>query len=267
MKQNLKGQVALVTGASSGIGAAIAVALAKKGVNLALLARNEERLQKVAEKARSFGVDVLCHLADTRNTEQVNAAVAETIAHFGHLDIACCNAGIYFRCPTPELTTDQIRKVMETNFYGNLNTAYAVLPHMQQRHSGSIIVTVSMDGKKGVPPDAAYVASKFALNGFFQVMRQEVRNSGIHVGMLFPSRTDTPQLAHVDCPKVTPKVSPAVMGNAVVRMLEHRKKEMMVPCLPCKFLAWGDTISPSLGDFLIRFLKLDGKGPSPADSI
>ena len=258
MKQNLKGKVALVTGASSGIGAAIAVALAKKGARLALVARNEERLKKVTESVQALGAEAVYYLADTRNMEQINAAVAGTIEHFGQLDIACCNAGIYFRCPTTKLTTDQIREVMETNFYGNLNTAYAVLPHMRQRKSGSIILTVSMDGKKGVPPDAAYVASKFAMNGFFQVMRQEVRSEGIHVGMLFPSRTDTPQIANLDCPWSTPKASPAQMGKAVVHMLEHRKKEMMVPCLPCKFLAWSDTISPSLGDFWIRVLKLDG---------
>ena len=258
MKQNLNGKIALVTGASSGIGAAIAVELAKKGVKLSLVARNEERLRKVAAEAQALGAEVICCLADIRDADQLNAAVFETVRHFGRVDIACCNAGIYFRCPTTELTTQQIRDIMETNFYGNLNTAYAVLPHMMKQHSGSIIVTVSMDGKKGCPPDAAYVATKFALNGFFQVMRQEVRSCGIHVGMLFPSHTDTPQMYNVDAPKIASKASPSVMGKAVVRMLEHRKNEMLVPHLSSKFFVWVDTISPSLSDFMIRTLKLGG---------
>ena len=258
MKQNLAGKVAIVTGASSGIGAATAVALAKKNVRLALVARNEERLKKISDEIKSLGGEAIYYLADIREADQIKLAVSNTIGHYGHLDIACCNAGIYFRCPTPELTIDQIRSVMETNFYGNLNTAYAVLPYMQNQGDGSIIVTVSMDGKKGVPPDAAYVASKFALNGFFQVMRQEVCKSGIHVGMIFPSRTDTPQIENIDCPKITPKASPEIMAKAIVKMLEHRKKEKMVPYFSCKLLTLADEISPSFSDALIRILKLDG---------
>ena len=258
MKQNLKGKVALVTGASSGIGTAIAVALAQKGVKLALVARNEERLQKVTQQVQAMGAEAVYFLADIRDREQMEAAVDGTIQHFGRIDIACCNAGIYFRCPTTEMTIQQVRDIMETNFYGNLNTAYAVLPHMMKQHSGSIIVTVSLDGKKGCPPDAAYVATKFALNGFFQVMRQEVRSCGIHVGMLFPSHTDTPQMYNVDAPKIASKADPSVMGKAVVRMLEHRKNEMLVPGRSGKFFVWVDTISPSLSDFMIRTLKLGG---------
>lgn len=76
-----------------------------------------------------------------------------------------------------------------------------------------------MDGKKGVPPDAAYVASRFALNGFFNVMRQELRKSGIYIGMIYPSR-----IGNLNCPRVTPKDSSKVMARAVVKMMEQRKK-------------------------------------------
>ena len=258
MKQNLNGQVAFITGASSGIGAATAVELAKKGVKLALVARNEEKLKFVSKKINAMGGEAVYFLADIKDPDQIQAAVDGTIEHYGKLDIACCNAGVYLRCPTPQLTMEQISSVMETNFYGNLNTAYAVLPYMQERHKGSIIITVSMDGKKGVPPDAAYVASKFALNGFFQVMRQEVRESGVHIGMLFPSRIDTPMIENLDCPRVTPKASPKVMAKAIVKMVERKKKEMLVPFFSCKLLTVADEISPSLSDGLIRLLKLDG---------
>lgn len=214
MKQKLIGKNAIVTGASSGIGRATALALAKQGANVALIARNEARLNAVAAEVRALGVQAEVLLADIRDEAQLKAAVDGAVERFGVIHICHCNAGIYLRCPAAELTQAQIRGMMENNFFGNLSTAYAILPHFRAQGGGHLIVTVSMDGKKGVPPDAAYVATKFALNGFFQVMRQELRREGIHVGMIFPSRTDTPQIAHVACPKITPKASPDKMANA-----------------------------------------------------
>lgn len=153
---------------------------------------------------------------------------------------------------------DQIRKLMEVNYFGCLNCVYAVLPYFLEKGSGSIITTCSMDGKKGVPPDAAYVGSKFAMNGFFQVLRQELRGSGVHVGIIYPSRMDTPQIAHVDCPKLTPKGDPDMVAKAVVRSVVKKKKEIMVPSFSCHLLTWADAISPSLSDWLVRVNHLDG---------
>ena len=153
---------------------------------------------------------------------------------------------------------DQIRKLMEVDFFGCLHCVYAALPHFLAQGSGSIVTTCSMDGKKGVPPDAAYVAAKFAMNGFFQVLRQELRGTGVHVAAIFPSRMDTPQIAHVDCPRITPKGDPELVAKAVVRAVVRKKKELMVPSLPCHLLAWADAVSPSLGDWLVRVNRLDG---------
>ena len=258
MKQKLIGKNAIVTGASSGIGRATALALAKQGANVALIARNEARLNAVADEVRALGVQAEVLLADIRDEQQLKAAIDGAVERFGTIHICHCNAGIYLRCPAAELTQEQLRGMMENNFFGNLSTAYAILPHFRAQDGGHLIVTVSMDGKKGVPPDAAYVATKFALNGFFQVMRQELRREGIHVGMIFPSRTDTPQIAHVACPKITPKASPEKMANAVVKCIVRNKREMLVPYLPCKLLVLADAISPRLGDWMVRTFKLDG---------
>ena len=258
MRARMTGKTVLITGASSGIGRAAALAFAEEGASLALVARNNERLQAVAEEARVLGVEARTYLADTSAEEQIRAAVAAALADFGQIDAALCNAGIYLRCPAKDLTMAQIRAIMETNFFGTLNTVYAVLPHMLARHAGSIVVTSSMDGKKGVPPDAAYVASKYALNGFQQVLRQELRGSGVHVGTIFPSRTDTPQIAHVDCPGITPKADPSLIAKAMVKCVLKRKKEMLVPAAPCKLLVLADAISPSLGDWMVRTFRLDG---------
>ena len=115
-----------------------------------------------------------------------------------------------------------------------------------------------MDGKKGVPPDAAYVGTKFAMNGFFQVLRQELRGSGVHVGIIYPSRMDTPQIAHVDCPKLTPKGDPDMVARAVIRSVVKKKKELMVPSFSCHLLTWADAISPSFSDWLVRVNHLAG---------
>ena len=266
MRARMNGKTVLITGASSGIGRAAALAFAREGASLALVARNAARLDAVAEEVRALGVAAEPYLADTADAAQIGAAVEAACARFGALDAAICNAGIYLRCPAEALTMAQIRTVMETNFFGTLNTIYAVLPGMRARRAGSIVVTCSMDGKKGVPPDAAYVASKFALNGFQQVLRQELRGSGVHVGTVFPSRTDTPQITHVACPGITPKMAPELVANAIVTCVRKRKKEVLVPAGPCKLLVLGDALSPSLGDWMVRTFQLNGVAPGESET-
>lgn len=258
MGGKLKNKTVLITGASSGIGAATAKLFAEKGANVFLVARNEERLKKIKECCQKLGAKAEYCIADISESEQIQAAVNLAIDKFGALDIVHCNAGIYLRCAAKDLEKQQLQKIMNVNFYGTLNTVYAVLPYFLKRGGGSIITTCSMDGKKGVPPDSAYVASKFAINGFHQVLRQELKNYKIHVGMIFPSRTDTPQIAHVATPKITPKANPEKIAKAVVRCYLGKKSEVMVPHLPCKLLTIGEFLSPRIGDFMVRAFKLDG---------
>ena len=258
MKQRLLGKHAAVTGASSGIGRATALRLAREGADVALIARNRQRLEETAEAIRAMGRRALVLQADVTDEAQIRQAVSDAIDGLGGLDVFHCNAGIYLRCPARELRMDQIRKLMEVDFFGCLQCVYAVLPHFLGKGSGTIVTTCSMDGKKGVPPDAAYVAAKFAMNGFFQVLRQELRGTGIHVATIFPSRMDTPQIAHVDCPRITPKGDPELVARAVVRAVVKRKKELMVPSFSCHLLTWADAVSPSLSDWLIRVNGLAG---------
>ena len=258
MKQKLIGMKAAVTGASSGIGKATALRLAKEGADVALIARNRTRLEETAAAIRALGRQAVVIEADITDAEAVKAAVDTAIAELGSLDIFHCNAGIYLRCPAVDLRMDQIRKIMEVDFYGCLNCVYAILPYFLKRGRGTIVATCSMDGKKGVPPDAAYCSAKFAMNGFFQVLRQELRGTGVHAAIIYPSRMDTPQIAHVDCPKITPKGDPDMVARAVVKAVTHKKKELMVPSFSCHLLTIADVISPSLSDWLVRVNGLDG---------
>ena len=257
-KLKLSGKRVAITGASSGIGKATALRMAREGADVALIARNRERLCGVAEQIEALGRKAVVIETDVTDAEGIKKAVDTAIDLLGGLDVFHCNAGIYLRCPAKDLRMDQIRKLMEVNYFGCLNCVYAVLPYFLEKGSGSIITTCSMDGKKGVPPDAAYVGSKFAMNGFFQVLRQELRGSGVHVGIIYPSRMDTPQIVHVDCPKLTPKGDPDMVAKAVVRSVVKKKKEIMVPSFSCHLLTWADAISPSLSDWLVRVNHLDG---------
>ena len=206
MKKRMTGKKIAITGASSGIGRATALRMAKEGADVALIARNRARLEEVAALVRAEGRNAVIIEADVTDAESIKKALEDATAELGGLDLIHCNAGIYLRCPAEKLSIEQIRKVMEVNYFGTLNCVYAVLPYFLRQKSGSIITTCSMDGKKGVPPDAAYVGAKFAMNGFLQVLRQELRGSGVHVGMIFPARIDTPMIDNVECPKITPEI-------------------------------------------------------------
>ncbi|MBQ3412308.1 MAG: SDR family oxidoreductase [Oscillospiraceae bacterium] len=258
MRERLLGKKAAVTGASSGIGRASALNLAREGADVALIARNRERLEETAEMVRKLGRKAVVIEADITDAEAVKKAVETSIDELGGLDIFHCNAGIYLRCPVKDLRMDQIRKLMEVDFFGCLNCVYAVLPYFLEKGSGHIVTTCSMDGKKGVPPDAAYVSAKFAMNGFFQVMRQELRGTGVNVSVIYPSRMDTPQIKHIDCPGITPKGNPDMVGKAVVKAVVKKKGEMMVPWFSCKLLVLAEAISYRFSEWLIRVNRLEG---------
>ncbi len=254
----MSGMKVAITGASAGIGRATAVMMAKCGADVAVIARNRKLLDEVAEEIRAEGRKAVVIEADVKDGEKMKQAVETAVNELGGLDVFYCNAGVYLRCPTPDLTMEQIREVMEVNYFGTLNCVYAVLPYFLEKKKGSIVATCSMDGKKGVPPDAAYVGSKFAMNGFFQVLRQEVKDQGIHVGIICPARVDTRMIENVDCPKITPKFSPDKVAEAVIKCVLKKKKEMLVPYFSCHLLTWGDSLSPTLGDWLVKINKLGG---------
>jgi 3-oxoacyl-[acyl-carrier protein] reductase len=161
----LNGKTVLITGASSGIGKATALAFAKEGANLALLARNETNLRRAEDELKSFRIRTLVVPADVSQREQVQRAASRIHEEFGVIDILVCSAGMYHRSPISEIGIEDFKLVMDVNFFGTLHCIYAFLPQMIERKQGDIVIISSMDGKKGLPFDGAYVSSKFALAG------------------------------------------------------------------------------------------------------
>jgi NAD(P)-dependent dehydrogenase (short-subunit alcohol dehydrogenase family) len=250
-------QVAVITGASSGIGRAIALALARQGAHVALAARREASLEELAQEVRAMGRQALVVPTDVTSQEQVERLVRLTIERWGRVDVLVASAGQYIRCPISELSPEDVRRSMDINFYGSLYAALAVLPGMRQRRSGRIVFISSLDGKKGLPPDAPYVTAKFALNGFAEVLRQELRGSGVTVTIVLPGRVDTPMLDRLSVPAISAKIPPEAVANAALKAAHRGKPVLVVPAFG-SLLYHINEFSPRLGDWAVRFFHLEG---------
>ncbi|PIF62051.1 3-ketoacyl-ACP reductase [Flavobacterium sp. 11] len=188
---DLKNKNALITGAGKGIGKAIAIALAKEGVNVILVARTQEEIDSVAAKVRSLRVKALAITADVADINSVNAAVAKALAEFGTIDILINNAGIAAFGKFLELEPTDWERIIQVNLMGTYYVTRAVLPNMIQRQTGDIINISSTAGLSGNALTSAYSASKFAVLGLTESLMQEVRKHNIRVTALTPSTVAT----------------------------------------------------------------------------
>lgn len=188
---DLKNKNALITGAGKGIGKAIALALAKEGVNIILVARTQEEIDSVAAKVRSLRVKALAITADVADINSVNAAVAKALTEFGTIDILINNAGIATFGKFLDLEPTDWERIIQVNLMGTYYVTRAVLPNMIERQSGDIINISSTAGLSGNALTSAYSASKFAVLGLTEALMQEVRKHNIRVTALTPSTVAT----------------------------------------------------------------------------
>ncbi|TWI03262.1 3-oxoacyl-[acyl-carrier protein] reductase [Flavobacterium tiangeerense] len=188
---DLKNKTALVTGAGKGIGKAIALALAKEGVNVILVARTQEEIDSVAAKVRSLRVKALAVTADVADINSVNAAVEKALSEFGAIDILINNAGIASFGKFLELEPTDWERIIQVNLMGPYYVTRAVVPNMIERQTGDIINISSTAGLAGNALTSAYSASKFALLGLTDSLMQEMRKHNIRVTALTPSTVAT----------------------------------------------------------------------------
>jgi 3-oxoacyl-[acyl-carrier protein] reductase len=188
---DLKNKNALITGAGKGIGKAVAIALAKEGVNVILIARTQEEIDSVAAKARSLRVKALAIAADVADINSVNAAVEKALAEFKTIDILINNAGIAAFGKFLELEPTDWERIIQVNLMGVYYMTRAVIPNMIERQTGDIINISSTAGLSGNALTSAYSASKFALLGLTESLMQEMRKHNIRVTALTPSTVAT----------------------------------------------------------------------------
>ncbi|MBO9202034.1 MULTISPECIES: 3-ketoacyl-ACP reductase [Niastella] len=189
--ENLKGKVALVTGAGKGIGKAIALALANEGVHVGLMARTEKDVIAVAEEITKLGVKAAWATADVSIRTEVESAIQKLNASLGNVDILINNAGTATFGNFLELEPEVWEQQIKVNVFGVYYTTRAVLPQMIERQTGDIVNISSTAGKTGSPVTSAYAASKFAVFGLSESLMQEVRKHNIRVTALAPSTVVT----------------------------------------------------------------------------
>jgi len=188
---DLKNKNALITGAGKGIGKAIAIALAKEGVNLILVARTQSEIDTVAQEAQSLGVKALAITADVANMESVNTAIEKALAEFKTIDILINNAGIAAFGKFLDLEPTEWERIIQVNLMGIYYVTRAILPNMIERQTGDIINISSTAGLAGNALTSAYSASKFAVLGLTDSLMQEMRKHNIRVTALTPSTVAT----------------------------------------------------------------------------
>jgi len=190
-QKKLSGRVALVTGASRGIGKAIALSLGEAGASLALVSRDAERLREVAEEAMALGTTAETFPADVSREEDVDALREAVIRRFGEVNILINNAGINIRKPLTELTTEEWRRVIDTNLTAPFLMCHALVPHMKGKGYGRIINTTSTMSHVATPNRTAYAASKTGLLGFTRALALELAPEGITVNGISPGWFET----------------------------------------------------------------------------
>jgi short-subunit dehydrogenase len=184
----MKDKAVVITGGSSGIGKALAKIFGENGSKVLITGRNIVTLSKAVDELRKVGITVEYFQGDVRN-EDDNKRMAETaIQHFGKIDILVNNAGISMRAAFDEVDLGVIKEVMDINFYGVLFATKYCLPEIK-KNKGSIIGISSVAGYRGIPGRTGYSSSKFALNGFLEVLRTELLKSGVHVLTACPGFT------------------------------------------------------------------------------
>ncbi|QJD85599.1 3-ketoacyl-ACP reductase [Cohnella herbarum] len=188
----LHNSTAIITGAGKGIGKATAIALAKEGVNLGLLARSRSDLESLQQQlTSSYGIKVSIAPADISNRSEAEGAVKKLIGELGSLDIVINNAGTAQFGTVADMDPDHWEQIIQTNLMGTYYVTRAALPTLLNQKSGSIINIASTAGERGFATGSAYCASKFAVIGLTESLMQEVRKSNIRVTALTPSTVNT----------------------------------------------------------------------------
>lgn len=261
-------KVVLVTGASAGIGREAVRRLAARGDTVVAVARSRDRLEALASEGPGRGtIDFV--VADVADGPSMEAMASAVLAAHGVPDVVVANAGIGVDARFESADDSLWRRVLEVNVLGVVRTVRPFVPGMVARGSGRIVIVSSIVGKRGTPSYAAYSASKFALHGMADALRAELCGSGVTVGLVCPSSTET----EFDANKLRagpsqPKIRVArhsadSVARAVVRMADSRRREIVLSA-EGKALVVVDAIAPGLVDRLLgRILRSRGNPVTP----
>jgi NADP-dependent 3-hydroxy acid dehydrogenase YdfG len=215
LTRDLEGEVAIVTGASSGIGAATARALADEGMAVALAARREERLTDLAAEIDDGPGRALVVPTDVTDRDAVDALVERTVDEFGDLDILVNNAGVMLLQRVADADPDDWRTMMEVNLLGLMNASKAALPHL--RGGGDLVQVSSVAGRETSQTAAGYNATKWGVNGFTDALRKEETENGVRTTIVEPGAVETELQDHIPDEEVKQRIEGWVESMAALQ--------------------------------------------------
>jgi NAD(P)-dependent dehydrogenase (short-subunit alcohol dehydrogenase family) len=263
-KKPLAEQVVLVTGASSGLGRAVARAAGQRGAKLVVTARNGEALDACVREIEAAGSEAFAVPADCTVQDEVAQVVEQAVDRFGRIDTYIANAIVTVYAETYRYEPDELRRIMDVNFFGQVYGYWAVLPHLRES-KGTFLSVQSALAYRGIPLQGGYCASKAALRAFFESARVELRkaNTGVDISVVHPAAINTPQFDR-DRQKigkqpqpVPPIYQPEPFAEAVLHCCEHPVRELPIGWGAQK-LMWGQKLSPRAGDAML--LRMGWKG-------
>jgi len=256
MPPQLKDQVVVITGASSGIGRSTALLFGKKGAKVVLAARNVVRLQEVSDDINFMsGGEALVVPTDVTDWAQVERLAHSAMAAFGRIDTWINDAGVGVYATAGDTSVEETQQVMQTNFMGMVHGVKAALPYMQRQGSGTIINIGSVESQVSLPYNSAYAASKHAIKGYTEALQMELEHthSPIHVTLIMPAAINTPFFNHAlskigVLPRPAgPVYKPEMVAEAIAYAAEHPQRDVYVGGGGMLF-GMMERISPALTD-------------------
>lgn len=241
----LAGEVAIVTGASSGIGAATAHELGRRGATVVMAARREGALEAQAQAVRAEGGEALAVRADVADPVAVARLVECTTDAFGRVDVLVNNAGANWQRPLASSSVHDVVSLLRVNLIGTVLLTRMVLPGMLERHRGSVICVGSLSGRVAMEP--VYSASKYGVRGFALALRRQLAGSGVSVSLVSPGNIETAMTSHV--PARMP--SPGLVATTIADLVTSPRREVVVPRRHYA-IAWLEQWLPTMADVTYR---------------
>ena len=255
--RQVRGSTVVITGATSGIGRETAREFARAGARVVAAGRREDRLRELVAEIEGKGGAALAVPTDVADAGQVDRLIARTLERFGANDTLVNNAGVGMAARFEEQSIEDFRRVMEVNFWGAVYACKAALPRMRAQTSGGLIINIaSIMGKRGLPYETAYCASKFAMAGFSEALRTEVMSQGVDVSTIFPGAVEseiwetTENRTGLDMASVLPKFPARELARIIVQDARVPQPEIVM-ALDAQVVGFLNTVAPGIMDVVL----------------
>lgn len=256
MIRKLSGTIVVITGATSGIGRETAREFAATGATVVIAGRRKDRLQELVGEIETKGGQALAVPTDVSDQSQVEELINTAIRHFGRVDVLVNNAGVAIASRFEQMALEDFRRLMDVNFWGAVYACRAVVPQMRKQRGGVILNVSSIFGKRGMPFETAYCASKFALAGFSEALRAELMSENIDVCTIFPGAVETEIFdaaannTGLELPGFVPKFPAKQMAKLIVQTARFPQAEV-IAAIDAQAINLTRTVVPTLMDLAL----------------